>query len=93
LIKNGHAQVAKTLYVAPSQLVEETTIVEPLLAEAITDAFEVANKEQCPTRADFKVLLFKAGLASFHRAAAAQQAQREQPLIELPTPGQVVKLS
>jgi hypothetical protein len=94
LIKGGHAEVAKKLYTAPSELVSNTFLATSDLDAAITERFEKqVNKEHCPTRADFLEKLVVAGLKSFDNFAAKQQAEDQHPLIATPTTEEVIKLS
>lgn len=92
LIKDGHAEVAKTVYATPQDLVTQTFLANRELDTAITERFEKqVKKDQCPTRADFLEKLVIAGLKSFDRFAQQQEAPQD-PLIALPTAEQVVKL-
>lgn len=92
LIQDGHADVAKTVYATPQDLVQQTFLANRELDTAITERFEQqVKKDQCPTRADFLEKLVIAGLKSFDRFANKQEEPQES-LISMQTTEQVVKL-
>lgn len=98
LVKEGHAEIAKTVYAQPERLVTETHLFKPDLSQAITDRYEKAvsekaKKERLPTRSAFFEALVIAGISSFDKHLEKRDAeQNAHPLIATPTPEQVVQL-
>lgn len=77
LIKGGKADVAKAEHhnLKPQQLVSLTCLCTKQLKEEVLKRFELTSRETLPTLSSFLERLLLAGVASFDRAQAEQEAR------------------
>lgn len=75
LIKDGKAAEAKTVEANPQKLVTISVVCTKVLEAEVLKRFELTSRETLPTLSSFCERLLIAGIASFDRAQAEQEAK------------------
>ena len=84
LIKNGKADQAKAMFIAPERLTNITIQMPSVKAAVATEIYRTkVDKQTCPTPNHFFVAVFDAGMIEFEKFYEAENAPKPEPKADI----------